>query len=72
MCNLLRQGHRLLVSRQSLIRIAKMPQRPRVKGTTSHTSVVPMEERVDTVLLVIECYALGIMRVRSNDRAQIQ
>ena len=49
-----------------------MPQRPRIKGTTSHTSVVPMEERVDTVLLVVECHALGIVHVRSGDRSHVK
>src|SRR5215831_6262909 len=34
-----------------LVRIPKIPQRPRVHGTANHLSVVPIEERIDTVLL---------------------
>src|SRR5689334_23000552 len=68
---LLRQGHRLVASRQSLVRIAKEPQRPGAHTVALHTSVFPKEGRVGTVLLgVVERSALCKVRVRSGDRAQ--
>src|SRR5262249_44695602 len=48
-CNLLRQGHRLVTLHQPLIRIAKYPQCPSSITMTHHPRVFPIEERSGTV-----------------------
>src|SRR5215510_3698659 len=64
-CNLPREGHRLVAPCQPLIRIAQQPQHESVLGATHHARVLPMEKCRGTVLLgVVECYTLRIMRVR--------
>src|SRR5438445_65876 len=40
-CNLLRQGQRLIVPCQPLVRIAKVPQRPGGMAAAHHTRVLP-------------------------------
>jgi len=56
---LLRQRHRLLASRQPLVRIAKITQRPVGKAVTHHPSVLAIEPRRSAVLLgIIERYPL--------------
>src|SRR3989442_11505897 len=71
--NVLRQGHRLIVPCQSLVRIAKGPQRRGSKVMARHASVLPIEERLGAVLLgIIERYALCHMRARRGYRAQVE
>src|SRR5262245_9442155 len=70
-CNLLCEGHCLLAPRQSLIRIAKEPQRPGGKALAHHPSVVPIEERSSVVLLGgVERHTLGVVHERRGYRAQ--
>src|SRR5262245_60119465 len=69
--NVLRQGHRLLVPCQSLVRIAKMPQRQGGMAAAHHARVLPIKERRGTVLLgIVERYTLCQMRARRGSRAQ--
>src|SRR4029453_4134226 len=62
---LLRQGHRLVVPCQPLVRIAKTPQRAGTNAMAKHTRVLPIEDRRGVMLLgVIERYPLRQVRVR--------
>src|SRR5262249_58938819 len=71
MCTLLCQGHRLIVSCQSLVRIAKEPQRYGGMAAAHHTSVLSIEERKGAVLLgIIERHVLYQMGIRRGCRAQ--
>ena len=71
MDNVLRQGHRLLALRQPLLRSAQGPQHPGGMAAADHASVLPIEERLGAVLLVIvKRYPLGKMGVRQGCRAQ--
>src|SRR5262245_8325980 len=55
----LRQGHRLLVPCQPLLRIPQRPQRPGGMAAAHHACVLPIEERQGTVPLgIIKRYAL--------------
>src|SRR5215510_13088716 len=70
-CNLLREGHRLLALRQPLVRIAQTPQRPGSKAMANHPSVLSIEERRGTVLLgIVQRYTLRQVCVRLGDRTQ--
>src|SRR5712691_11226952 len=63
--NLLCQGHCLVAPHQPLVRIPQIPQRPGGMAAAHHTRALPIEEHRGAVLLgIIECYALGKMRVR--------
>src|SRR5712691_9658349 len=65
MRHVLRQGHRLIGPCESLVRIAKPPQRQRGMATAHHARVLPIEEHRGAVLLgIIKRYALCQMRVR--------
>src|SRR5262249_7501515 len=46
-----RQGHRLVIPCQPLLRIAQMPQRPGVMTRADYTSIFAIAEGRDTVLL---------------------
>ena len=64
-CNLVRQGHRLLATRQPLVRRAQVPQRPSGMDAAHHTSVLPIEDRRGVVLLgIVDLYTLRQVRVR--------
>src|SRR5262245_51001655 len=68
---LLRQDYGFLTPRQPLVRVAKIPQRPRVPNVAQHARILPIEERRGTMLLgVIECHALRQVRVRCGWRSQ--
>src|SRR5262249_19011195 len=51
--NVLRQGQCLIIPCQPLVRIAKIPQGPGGMAAADHASVLPIEERLGAVLLVI-------------------
>src|SRR5215471_173600 len=71
--DLLCQGHCVVAPRQSLVRIAKTPQRPRPTAAAHYPSVLPIEERRGTVLLgIVERHPLDKVRERRGDRAQVE
>jgi hypothetical protein len=73
MRTLLRQGHRLVVPRQPLVRIAKPPQRPGGTAEANHASVLPIEERRGAVLLgVVERHTLRKVCVCKGWRSQVE
>src|SRR5262249_41444478 len=73
MGTLLPKGHRFVVPRQPLSRIAKIPQRPGGKAVTHYTSVLPIEQCRGTVLLgIVERYTLRKVCVRIGCRAQVE
>src|SRR5215471_20782774 len=62
--NVLRQGQRLLVLCQPLVRRAQVPQCPGSMAAADHASVLPREECMGAVLLgIVEGYALYKVRV---------
>src|SRR5262249_39969752 len=69
--NLLRQCQRLIVPCQSLVRRAKVQQRPGGMAAAHHARVLSVEERSSAVLLgIIERQSLCQMRVCRGCRAQ--
>src|SRR5262245_50518745 len=72
-CHLLRQDYRLLFPHQPLVRIAQYPQRTSGKAMAHHASILPVAERMDTVLLgVVECHTLCIVHMRSGSSSQVE
>jgi hypothetical protein len=70
---LLCQGHGFLDACPRLVRIAQVPQRRGGIAAAQHPGILPMEEHRGAVLLgIVESYALGKMRVRRGDRAQLE
>ena len=51
--HVLREDHRLLAPRQPLVRRTQVPQRIGGKDVANHAYVLPVEERLSTVLLGI-------------------
>jgi hypothetical protein len=72
-CALLSQGHRLIVPRQPLVRIAQGPQRPGGIAAAKHPGILPMEKHRGAVLLgIVERNTLSKMRVCRGWRSQAE
>src|SRR6516165_5817032 len=68
---LLRQGYRLVVPCQPLVRIPKRPERPSGVATANYTRLLPMLEYRGVVLLgIVKGYTLCKVRVRRGDSTQ--
>src|SRR5215471_2786487 len=70
-CTLLRQGYRLVVPCQPLVRIPQRPERVSGVATANYTRVLPMQEYRGVVLLgIVKGYTLCKVRVCRGDSAQ--